>query len=310
MRRVLITGASGFIGSRLCRDLVLSGDEVVGLVRKQGNGAVESCLEYNNFSLIEGGLSDLMSWGESVDMIVHAAARSPYSGVNFSDYIESNVVGVQRLLEFAYKGRVSKIVFLSSMSVYGSITVPEVTERTSISDPEPYGLSKYFGEQLFKEKKETIPTLVLRLPAVLGPRANNHPWPRRVVTKLLNNETVSIYSPESLFNNIVSLGGVVRFVRKALDLEWSGYEVVNLGSSSPLSVKECVNTMREASESCSEIVVQQKVDAPFLISTKKAEEFFGFESDGTRNILFQYVKELKLSKKALNIASSFDKAVL
>lgn len=180
-KKVLVTGAAGFIGSHLSEQLVVNGYEVVG-IDNLSSGRIEnlSKLSSANFKFIESdiaksSLSQYYSELNNVQFIFHLAAKADIvpSIKNPREYFETNVSGTLNLLEFAREHDVKKFVYAASSSCYGIPSLFPTPESAPISPQYPYALTKFLGEELALHwgKVYKIPVVSLRLFNVYGPRA-------------------------------------------------------------------------------------------------------------------------------------------
>ncbi len=176
--RVLVTGATGFIGSVLCNRLAEYGYIVRAALRD--DRIVPS---YIGEKAIVGNIEENTEWSEAlagVDMIVHAAARVHVmndSPMNAASYIEANTLGTGRLASEAARHGVRRFVFLSSIKVngeessYGGFT-PDEAPRPA----DAYAVSKWQAEQQLREieARSGLEVSIVRPPLVYGPgvRAN------------------------------------------------------------------------------------------------------------------------------------------
>ena len=187
MKKFLVTGAAGFIGSWLTERLLDRGDAVVGFDNfdpfydraiKERNLQVAS--ENDRFELIEGDLRDRSAVtrlfdAERFDAVVHLAARA---GVRPSlddpaGYCETNLTGTAHLLEAMRRGRCSKLVFASSSSVYGNNRKVPFHEDDRVDFPiSPYAATKKAREDLSHvyHPVHGISVIALRLFTAYGPR--------------------------------------------------------------------------------------------------------------------------------------------
>lgn len=202
--KVLITGATGFLGSHLAEQLVHEGHEVRALVRKSSKTKHldELGVEKAHAVLETGdGLDDALS---GVDAVVHGAgvvkARSP------EEFHRVNAGGTENLLEAAKRSvrGLKRFVYVSSLAAHGFSE--DGTPRPRHEEPRPvthYGRSKLAGEKAVLAAKDELPVTVIRPPAIYGPRDTEmfaffQMISRRVVPFLGNpeNRLSLVYAPD------------------------------------------------------------------------------------------------------------------
>jgi nucleoside-diphosphate-sugar epimerase len=172
--RVLVTGASGFLGSHVAEQLAEAGHEVVALVRKSSNRKFLTTLPNVTFTygaVEDPGAVDAATQG--VDAVIHAAglvkARSP------REFDAINVEGTQNLLAAAKKNApgLKRFVFVSSLAAVGpSLDGVPVTLDCAPAPVTHYGRSKLRAEQAVLAAKDELPVTVIRPPMIYGPRDN------------------------------------------------------------------------------------------------------------------------------------------
>src|SRR4051812_6983164 len=183
-RRVVVTGAGGFVGSHLVDTLLARGDTVVGIdcftpyydpdAKRQN---LEPAQDHGAFTLVEADLrdADLMPVLDGVDTIFHQAAqpgvRLSWSD-GFGEYASHNVLATQRLLEAARDAEVRRVVYASSPSVYGNQERYPTVETDLPRPYSPYGVTKLAAEHLCGLYAENwgLHTVALRYFTVFGPR--------------------------------------------------------------------------------------------------------------------------------------------
>jgi len=169
--RVLITGATGFVGSHLVTALAERGTEIRAIVRRTSR---TEQLEAMGAELIEGGLEDhdaLRSGVEGVDLVFHLAALT--SARSEEEYFETNLGGTRRLLEAIREAneKPRRLIFLSSLAAVGPSSDGRPVTSTAPCRPiTTYGRSKLAAEEACLAAESIIETVVLRPPAVYGPR--------------------------------------------------------------------------------------------------------------------------------------------
>jgi nucleoside-diphosphate-sugar epimerase len=148
--KALVTGASGFTGSHLVRALEQQGDSVVGLVRKSSNLArLSNC----NVQLVYGDITDrdaMRSAMTGVDTVFHTAAYVELGIVDEAEMERVNVEGTRCVLETAQAAGVSKVVYCSTIGVFGDTggkLVNETFKRTQTSFSSAYDRTKYQAQE-------------------------------------------------------------------------------------------------------------------------------------------------------------------
>jgi UDP-glucose 4-epimerase len=178
MRRVLVTGATGFVGHTLCYILAQSGYRVRAALRRDRTVAAVAPER-----VVVGEIGAATDWAAAltdVDCVVHVAARAHVvyeSRTNSDLYIETNAHGTRCLASAAAAAGVGRFVYLSSAKVNGEETVGRA--YTSADEPRPcdvYGTSKWLGEQSIGDVATStgLEAAIVRSPLVYGPgvRAN------------------------------------------------------------------------------------------------------------------------------------------
>ncbi|MEP0755124.1 NAD-dependent epimerase/dehydratase family protein [Trichocoleus sp. Lan] len=148
--KALVTGASGFTGSHLVRALEQQGDLVVGLVRKSSNLArLSNC----NVQLVYGDITDrnaMRSAMTGVDIVFHTAAYVELGIVDEAEMERVNVEGTRCVLETAQAAGVSKVVYCSTIGVFGDTggkLVNETFKRTQTNFSSAYDRTKYQAQE-------------------------------------------------------------------------------------------------------------------------------------------------------------------
>jgi nucleoside-diphosphate-sugar epimerase len=167
-RRVLVTGASGFVGWRTCGVLAGSGYVVRAVVR--GGREVPPGVERVQLDSLNDRVG-LIHATEGVHAVVHLAALTHSPTAAREEYWRTNVDGSHALLEAAVTGGVRRFVFLSSVKAVSEQSDAVLTEETPPRPRDAYGESKLVAERLVLEKNGAggLETTVLRIPMAYGP---------------------------------------------------------------------------------------------------------------------------------------------
>jgi nucleoside-diphosphate-sugar epimerase len=170
--RAFVTGATGFLGGRLVAKLQERGDDVVALVRSRRRGS------HLHVELVKGDLSDrgkLQQAMEGADAVFHLAARYEV-GIPASErdaMYETNVHGTANVLDAAWDAQVPRIVYVSTVNVFGNTRgeiVDEAYERPGGDYVSAYDWTKHVAQEIARERIELgAPIVIVQPGAIYGP---------------------------------------------------------------------------------------------------------------------------------------------
>lgn len=261
-RHILVTGGAGFIGSHLVDHLLNQGrtvtvaddfDDYYNPAVKRAN--IAAALEDPRCRLIECDIEDGVGLAalidDDIDAIVHLAGRP---GVRPSiaepeRYFRTNTLGTVALLEFARARRVPQFVFASSSSVYGySTELPWSEDAVMASPTSPYGASKLAAEAAgcVYARLHGIRFVALRLFTVHGPRQRPDLAIHKFARLMLAGEPIPFFGDGSTSRDYTFVGDTVAGIAAALDYDASEFEIINLGSDSPVSLSDLVARLSDA----------------------------------------------------------------
>lgn len=188
--KYLVTGANGFVGSNLVKDLLENGHQVKGLVRPTSNTVN---LEGLDLELVEGDIrnpEDMVEVAEGVDGVFHTAALYSFWASRYDDFYQTNVEGTLNVLNGAKEAGVDRVVVTSTASLLAHSndkrSLPESTDQLS-SD---YKLSKYIAEkEALRFAEDAGLQVVIASPTVpIGP-GDYGPTPTgRLILEFLNGK--------------------------------------------------------------------------------------------------------------------------
>lgn len=269
--RVLVTGTGGFIGGHIARDLAAAGFEVAALQRRAPEAAPDSRIR-----VVVSDLTAPSGLPAEIDAVVHVAATSPAPGVDARQLVRDNVDGTQRIIEFAERAGAAMLIFASSMSVYGRITVDEVDEATPRLDPDLYGATKHVGEALLAAGSGRLPALALRLPGVIGLGARRN-FVADVTRRLLRDEAVDAFNPQARFNNAAHVADLSAMIAGVLRRGLTGFDAVVVGARGMTTIRDAIERLKTGLGSRSEIRFQPSDRRSFTLSSRRAIERYGYD---------------------------------
>jgi len=296
MNSVLVTGGAGFIGSHLVDKLLAENRQVTVLDNfdpfyaeqtKRENIAMHS--HDGRLQLVEADLRDRSALRQRLtgkyDVIVHLAAKA---GVRPSiadpvSYQDVNVGGTQNLLELAKEWGIKQFVFASSSSVYGvNPRVPWSEEDRVLLPISPYASTKVSGELLGHVYSHLygIRFIGLRLFTVYGPRQRPDLAIHKFARLLLSGSVLPVFGDGSMSRDYTFVDDIVCGIQAAMRYEESQYEIVNLGSTHPVTLLEMVMTLAKALDVEPKIkfTPEQPGDVPQTFACiEKAKQLLGYQ---------------------------------
>ena len=248
--KILVTGAAGFVGSRLAKRLLERGDAVVGLdnfdpyydrVHKERH--LRDLLPEGAFEFVEGDLRDAgmlleLCAEKQFDAIAHMAAMAAvrYSMHHPLVYGEVNVQGTMNLLDAARQTSKPRCVLASTGSVYGTSTPVPFREDAAADRPlAPYPASKRAMEMMAHcfHHLWKLPTTVVRFFNVYGPHGRPDMMPWQWTLDILGGKALTLYNGGRIKRDWTYIDDIVAGLVLAIDKPFE-FEVVNLGCSNPV----------------------------------------------------------------------------
>ena len=256
-KRVLVTGADGFIGSHLTERLVRDGYDVRAFVLYNSFGSwgwLDRCDNdvKGKFEVFAGDVRDpngVRTAMQGCDAVLHLAAliAIPYSYHSPDTYIDTNVKGTLNIVQAARDLGVSRVVHTSTSEVYGTARFVPITEEHPLQGQSPYSASKIGADQiaLSFHKSFGTPVTVLRPFNTYGPRQSARAVIPTIITQIASGKRsirLGAIHPTRDFNYVSDT--VAGFI-SALTCDLAVGEVVNVGSNFEISIGDTVRTIAE-----------------------------------------------------------------
>jgi UDP-glucose 4-epimerase len=276
--KILITGASGFIGSQLLKAACNTyGSENVIAFSSQ---AYEHCdtvvYDHNDYSINKSDCALL----KSVDVLLHAGAFTPKSGkvADNIDGCNSNISFTEKLLKLPLE-KLTKIIYLSTLDVYAHADV--VTEETPTMPQTLYGQSKLYCEKMLAafSAQRKIDCLVLRVGHVYGPGEEAYAkFIPLAIQRIIDNKRVELWGDGSELRSFIYIEDVVKGIMNSLILD-EEVDVINVVGGVALSIRQLLDYLITISGKQVEIdELQSDVEARDLVfSTKKFAKYLRVE---------------------------------
>jgi UDP-glucuronate 4-epimerase len=324
MKHFLVTGGAGFIGSNLIKELF-----------NQNPGVKITCIDnldpfypasikklnirdfednpgfrFLQLDIADASVSKLQELiNEPIDVIIHLAAKAGVrpSILNPIAYQQTNIIGTQRVLDFAMATDVKQFVFGSSSSVYGINDHFPWKEDEQLMPISPYAMTKLSGEMLghVYSKLFGIRFIALRFFTVYGPGQRPDLAIHKFTKAILSVKPITMFGNGSTSRDYTYVDDIVKGIIAAASYEKSGFEIINLGNSYSISLKELIHAIEEVigEKAIIEQQPEQSGDVPRTFADiNKAGELLAYHpqtklSEGIKNFYDWFVQNKELVMK-------------
>lgn len=262
MKKIMVTGCAGFIGSSLTDKLLSEGKEVIGIDNfndyydvkiKEAN--IFQAQQNPHFKLYRVDIEnkedlEKVFKNEDIESIVHLAARA---GVRPSiehplEYIKTNILGTGNILELMKQYGIKKLVFASSSSVYGNCQEEKFREDIKVSKPiSPYAATKLSCEGLCYTYSHLyqMQVICLRFFTVYGPRQRPDLAINKFSRLIEAGEKIPMYGDGSSMRDYTYIDDILQGIEGAINYNQTNYEIINIGGGSPISLRTMIETLEE-----------------------------------------------------------------
>ncbi len=278
-KKILITGAAGFIGFHLVKRLLEKGDEVVGLdnindyydvnlkyTRLKETGIsreaekwhipVQSS-KYPEYKFIRMNLEDKEKLNdlfkkEQFDLVINLAAQAGvrYSIENPDTYVQGNIVGFFNILEACRHNKIKRLIFASSSSVYGNNKKVPFSEDDNVDHPiSLYAATKKSNELMAYTYSHLygIQTIGLRFFTVYGPWGRPDMAYYKFTKAILKGKPIEVYNHGNLKRDFTYIDDIIDGIMKIIitKKQQRNYELYNIGNSNTLSLMTFIETLEK-----------------------------------------------------------------
>jgi NAD dependent epimerase/dehydratase len=296
VKKILITGADGFIGSHVTEAAVRAGYEVRAFVFYNSFnswGWLDDCASdvKGRFEVFAGDIRDphcVRVAMKGCDAVLHLAAliAIPYSYHSPDTYVETNIRGTLNVVQAACDLGVGKVVHTSTSEVYGTARFVPITEDHPLQGQSPYSASKIGADQIAMSFYTSFgtPVVILRPFNTYGPRQSTRAVIPTIIAQIVQGACqirLGAVHPTRDFNYIADISSA--FLR-ALASDRGVGEVANIGSNFEISIGDTARLIAEIMSADIEIVVDDRRLRParseverLWASNDKAREIFGWQ---------------------------------
>ena len=261
-----LTGVAGFIGSSLATRLLKEGNKVIGIDNfcdfynpqiKENN--IKELTKNSNFKLYRNDIRDKDAIKKifdenNIDVVMHLAAMAGVrpSIENPILYQEVNCMGTQNILEEMKAHNIKNLVMASSSSVYGNCKqVPFKEDMVVDFAISPYAATKKANEVMTHvyHKLFNMNVIMLRFFTVYGPKQRPDLAINKFTRLMLEDKEIPMFGDGTTSRDYTYIDDIVDGIIKSCEYTMKNedvYEILNLGNSSPVSLKEMINTIGQA----------------------------------------------------------------
>lgn len=251
-KKVLVTGAGGFIGSHLVERLVCDGNQVRAFVHYNAEGSWHNLEKLpadvlSEVEVITGDIADPFFVDSAVsgcDVVYHLAALIgiPYSYVAPAAYVSTNIVGTLNVLQACRRNETSRMVHTSTSETYGSAQYVPIDEAHPLVGQSPYSASKIGADKLVESywRSFELPVCTIRPFNTFGPRQSARAFIPTIIMQALSGDVVRLGNLDPVRDMTFVTDTAAGFVAGAASDQCLG-TVCNLGVGQGISVGDLAN---------------------------------------------------------------------
>lgn len=241
MKRVLVTGATGFLGKYLVEELINNGYEVVAQGRKEN--ILNNLKEQYKVNILKCSLNEIKNIDMNIDCVIHAAALSTVWG-KWQDFYDSNVLGTENVIKFCLKNNVRRLIYVSSPSVYSAkfdrfnIKEEDFDKNNKLNF---YIKSKILAEDLInKIDNQKLETVIIRPRGLFGIGDTS------LVPRLINANSkigIPLFNDGKNIVDITCVENVAYSLRLAMEKEEANGNIYNITNGDPTEFKNILDKL-------------------------------------------------------------------
>jgi nucleoside-diphosphate-sugar epimerase len=288
--RIWITGGAGFLGRRLTTSLKSGGNHIVSLSKRKSPEADES-ISIDLASQKEE-LKRLVHERGAPDVVVHCASREPGS-YSLPEFVKSNVISTQLLIDAFRDAPPRQIIYTSSLSVYSKSARLPFAETHPTSSPAPYAATKRWAEQLLETFHEA-PVTILRLPSLYG-AGQEDSFVDGLAKLAMNNDDIELFSRGEVIRDALHVSDAVTAIQACIERRpGESFSIMNLGCGRAITSLEYAETLVETLRSNSKIIPVDQPASQFdcWADISEAQRLIGFQPADLRDSIRKYIAEI------------------
>ncbi len=293
MKKIVITGARGFIGRYLTRRLASKGYDVLGLGRIPQSDKL-GMVDLSNNSIRDDGLT-LREYLCKAQVVIHLAAKQvddPKAPV--SDYFSSHLVATEQICRALDVEHAEKVIFASSRLVYSGSIQGDISESAPCFPDTTYGLCKKFAEDLlnYYAAKGSWNSISLRLGQVYGPDPRMRGAISRFMKQAMETGRITVFGQGMAIRDFIYLEDVLDAFEKAVEVN-APTGAYNIGSCSGFSILDLAKAVKDQFTDPPAVIIHQHVEnedqSRYVMNCRQAGTYLGWRPNWS---LAQAIHEL------------------
>lgn len=261
---IVISGGSGTIGSQLV-NFFSKKFKVISIYNREVTTRV-SGVKYVKYK----DINKKTFANNDISMFIHCATKHYNYKGNLLFY---NVSVFENILKSIVKQKL-KIINLSSISVFDGTKDIKITNNTKTISKSNYGRSKILIEKMISryQEKYLLKALSIRLPIVLGAEVNKLTFLGKLINDLKQNKKIILYNKNRLFNHVILIDQLSKFVLNKHSNLKKGHEFINLGSLRPIKISSVAKLFLQKFKYKKEVLWKKNNKKNFIIDTSKLKK--------------------------------------
>ena len=291
---ILITGANGAVAHELAIDLAKKRNTKIICIGRN----IKKLISKDNIEYLEHNLLKPIKYSKTVDVCIHAASNHYFSNpkVKSKQLFDENLLISQNIANFCNKKNVKKLIFFSSIDVYGTPNKKRqvFNENNKLRLENWYSRSKIKSEKIFKSKYNKFKSICLRVPGILTyQKFRNFPVTLKHLHEARLNKDINIFNPKEKFNNLIDVTELKTVILKIISLNLNSNITFNLAASKPIEYQKVIKKIIKLFKSNSKIISIKKQKKSFLISNDYVSKILNLKISSTEEIISRVCKKIK-----------------
>ncbi len=319
MKKILVTGGAGFIGSHLVNFLISKKKEVIIIDSLSLNSKmyfINPKAKFIKMNIININKSK-SKFLKNIDIIFHLAAQSSGEPAydNPKKDLITNGIGTFNVAKFAIKNNIKKVIYLSSVAVYGNTNEKKINENSHKNPDSLYGVSKLTGEFYIKQTLKNTKTkyTIFRLVSTFGPGEDLNNLKKGIISIYSNflwrDKPVIVKGSQERIRDLIYIDDVIAILYETISNKKSNNNIYNLSYSKKYKVKNILKTLLKIFGKETNYIIKQFPPTPgdsFNLSTSNIKLLNDFKykpkfdlKKGLKTYVY-WIKKIPINANLLN----------